>query len=78
MINKLFGGSWETTVLGIGSLLVSSLVFFGVFSPEDSEAANQAIIGMVEAIGAVITFIVGVIGIRARDNNVSSESANAK
>ena len=70
--------SWKTTILGAASLIISALVAFGVFSPEDSVGANQIIISMVENIGALITAIVGVIALFTRDNDVTSEVAGAK
>ena len=70
--------SWKTTVLGAVSLIVSGLVAFGVFSPTDGVDANQIVVSMVENVGALITGILGVIALFARDNDVSSESAGAK
>ena len=70
--------SWKTTVLGAASLIISALVAFGVFSPEDSVGANQIIVSMVENIGSLITAIVGIIAMFTRDNDVSSETAGAK
>lgn len=75
---KLFTGSWKTTALGILTLGVSVLVAMGVFTPEEAATANEALVGMVENIFAVIGTITGFIAMFSRDNNVSSEKAGAK
>lgn len=73
-----FSKSWKTTVAGATSLIVAGLVAFGVFTPEDAATANEAVTSMIENIGAIILTIGGVIGLFARDNDVTSEKAGAK
>jgi hypothetical protein len=73
-----FKGSWKTSVIGVTALVVSGLVFIGTFTPEDATAANAAITSLVENVASSIVAIVGLIGLFARDNNVSSERAGAE
>ena len=74
----MFKGSWKTTLSGIFALIVSALVFAGVFSPDDATVANAAVVSLIENVGAIIASVIGVIGLFARDNNVSSRKAGAE
>lgn len=73
-----FKSSWKTSIAGAASLIIGALVAFGIFTPDDAATANEALTSMIENVGALIFAIGGIIGLFARDNDVTSESAGAK
>lgn len=67
----MFKGSWKTTTAGIAAIVAA--VATAVASQLDEDPSTVA-----DWAGVLALVLAGVVGISARDNKVSSESAGAK
>lgn len=68
--------SWKTTVLGFVPIILSLLLMLGVINVEDQEVVNQSVnqafdsaSGGVDNILALISAVVGLIGVFSKDGD---------
>ncbi len=69
--------SWKTTVLGAASVALSFLVLIGQLSAEDQAPAASFIDAIVTHAESILLAVTGLIGLFARDNDVTSEESGA-
>ncbi len=53
----------KKSIIGIVAALLSVLLFTGVLTPEQAETANEATVGLLENIGAVLTGLFALWGV---------------
>ena len=65
MLDKL--KAWKTTALGVITIILSGLVLFGVFTPEQSADVTTHGITIFDALIAIVVAISGIINMFRAD-----------
>jgi hypothetical protein len=63
----------KKTIIGVVAAVLGVLVALGIFTPEQSEVAQQGVVGLLENVGGVILAVVGIWGIFTGGKDAAAE-----